>query len=108
MVLELIALYACVAAVSAVICCYIRNQWAWEILVSNFMLGAVTAWIGAILIGAVGPVVFGMPVLACFGVTLPALFAFNAIFAPSPIDEQIADSPSIIDIGTKTAISDAA
>lgn len=107
MVIELLALYACVAVLSAVICCYIRNQWGWEMLVSNSMLGAVTAWVGGTLFGAIGPVVYGTPVLACFGVTLPTLFGFNAIFAPSPVGRSSKTS-TVIDVGTKTAISDAA
>lgn len=82
MFVETVLLYFTVALVSALTCAFIRGYLAPDVFIANVLLGSVCAWIGGVMFGAVGPVVVGIPVLACFAIALPTLFGFNAIFAP--------------------------
>lgn len=90
LIIEIVILYVCVAAVSAIVCAFVRRQWAVDILLANLMLGFVGAWLGALLFGAIGPAIAGVPILACFGLALPMQFGFNAIFAP--IEQRFYDN----------------
>jgi hypothetical protein len=93
MVIELLFVYFGVALVSSVACLFIRGQFSWQILVSDLILGSAAAWAGAFLLSTGGPVVYGVPVMACFALALPMLFVFNLVFGPArePATEETAE-----------------
>ena len=73
-----LCLYASVAVVTALIARAANREWLFEVFVADFIVGAVAAWTAGVLFGAVGPVVAGIPVLLCFGLSIPVAFGFNA------------------------------
>lgn len=100
MVIQLLILYIGVAVVSALICAFVRRELAVNVFVANLILGSVMAWVGGLLFGPVGPLVYGVPVLACFGLALPALFSFNALMIPATeatVDNVIELRPGVAD-----------
>lgn len=81
MVAEIIGLYLFVAITSAIIAAVLRGTVESDVFIANLMLGGASAWSAAVLFGAVGPLLWGIPVVACFALALPVVFAYNAIMA---------------------------
>jgi hypothetical protein len=73
-----LCLYASVAVVTALIARAAQREWLFEVFVADFIVGAVAAWTAGVLFGAFGPVVAGIPVLGCFGLSIPMVSGFNA------------------------------
>lgn len=74
--------YASVAVLASLFAVSLRKEWLLELFIADLMLSAVGAWVGGVMFGAFGPMVFGISIVACFGMALPLVFVFNFAVAP--------------------------
>jgi hypothetical protein len=89
--IELVILYSIIAISSALVCAFLRAKFELDVFLCNVMLGGVASWTAGVLFGAVGPLVWGVPVLACVGLAMPAMLAFNGIFARDAVTSVSAE-----------------